>query len=188
MGAAVLTLRSRLHGLPGQGLVTARRVVAAVVGLAAAGCGQEAVPVPEPVVPTTAPPAPPETTTTTEAEPETTTTTVVVTPDEPLVVHPATTLPTWRPRPEPALPSPQGRTTRQDDPFGGWEIPRDIVMCESGGAWGAENASGAAGPYQLMPEHFGGESALNQTCEAQHAKARQLWNGGKGASNWAECL
>lgn len=50
------------------------------------------------------------------------------------------------------------------------------------------------GPYQLMPEHFGGESALNQSREAQHAKAAELWNGGVntrsglGPQNWTACL
>jgi hypothetical protein len=67
-------------------------------------------------------------------------------------------------------------------------IPAYIVECESGGDWNAENASGAAGPYQLMPLHFGGESALNQSPETQHAKAAELWDGGRGASHWAACL
>ena len=89
------------------------------------------------------------------------------------------------------LPSPQSRTVgRGTEPAGGdvWAIPTYIVMCESGGSWTAENLSGAAGPYQLMPEHFGGESALNQSREAQHAKAAELWNGGKGRSHWEACL
>ena len=78
--------------------------------------------------------------------------------------------------------------------YGPWSIPTYVVMCESGGSWDAENASGAAGPYQLMPEHFGGESALNQSQAAQHAKAAYLWNGGVntrsglGPQNWKACL
>lgn len=77
---------------------------------------------------------------------------------------------------------------RQVTTQGDWVIPDYIVECESGGSWTAENPSGAAGPYQLMPEHFGGESALNQTPEEQHAKAAELWNGGRGADNWKACL
>lgn len=69
-----------------------------------------------------------------------------------------------------------------------WSIPTYIVMCESGGDWNAYNASGASGPYQLMPLHFGGELAMYQSRAAQHAKAAELWNGGKGKSHWAECL
>ena len=93
------------------------------------------------------------------------------------------------------LASPQSRTTGRgseppgnDRAYGEWEIPAYIVMCESGGSWTAENASGAGGPYQLMPEHFGGVSALNQTRAAQHAMAKKLWAGGRGARNWKDCL
>lgn len=86
-------------------------------------------------------------------------------------------------------PAPQARTTRGEAVgTGGWAIPEYIVMCESGGDWNAANRSGAAGPYQLMPEHFGGESALSQSPAAQHAKAAELWAGGAGASHWQACL
>lgn len=69
-----------------------------------------------------------------------------------------------------------------------WAIPTYIVMCESGGDWDAYNASGASGPYQIMPMHFGGELAMNQSRAAQHAKAAELWDGGAGKSHWAACL
>ena len=69
-----------------------------------------------------------------------------------------------------------------------WAIPTYIVMCESGGDWNAYNASGASGPYQIMPMHFGGELAMHQSRAAQHAKAAELWDGGKGKSHWSECL
>lgn len=72
---------------------------------------------------------------------------------------------------------------------GEWAIPTYIVMCESGGRWDAYNpSSGASGPYQMIPAHFGGALAMNQSHEAQHAKAAQLWDGGRGRSNWAACL
>ena len=69
-----------------------------------------------------------------------------------------------------------------------WAIPTYIVMCESGGDWNAYNASGASGPYQLMPMHFGGELAMNQSRAAQHAKAAELWDGGRGKRHWEACL
>lgn len=72
--------------------------------------------------------------------------------------------------------------------YGEWAIPAYIVMCESQGQWDAINPSGASGPYQLMPLHFGGELAMNQSRSAQHAKAAQLWNGGEGRYHWAACL
>lgn len=73
-------------------------------------------------------------------------------------------------------------------PTSGWAIPTYIVMCESGGRWDAYNASGASGPYQLMPLHFGGELAMHQSRAAQHAKAAELWDGGNGKSHWSACL
>ncbi len=73
--------------------------------------------------------------------------------------------------------------------YGEWAIPAYIVMCESKGNWMAHNkSSGASGPYQLMPLHFNGALAMHQSRAAQHAKAAQLWNGGKGKGHWSECL
>lgn len=75
-------------------------------------------------------------------------------------------------------------------PYNGWAIPEYIVACETGGtfSWTAYNPSGASGPYQIMPEWFGGELAMNQSHAAQHAMAARIWNGGRGASNWSQCL
>lgn len=72
--------------------------------------------------------------------------------------------------------------------YGEWAIPAYIVECESEGDWYAHNASGASGPYQLMPIHFNGALAMNQSRAAQHAKAAELWDGGRGESHWVECL
>ncbi len=111
------------------------------------------------------------TTTSTEPEPEPTT------PEAPVttrVIRTSTSL--------------RVQTTTIPEITGEWAIPTYIVMCESGGSWTAYNASGASGPYQLMPLHFGGELAMHQSREAQHAKAAQLWNGGKGKHHWSECL
>lgn len=72
-------------------------------------------------------------------------------------------------------------------PYNGWAIPEYIVMCESGGSWDAYNPSGAAGPYQLMPFHFG-DDARNHSQAEQHAMAAKIWAGGAGAQAWAACL
>lgn len=140
----------------------------------------------------------PATTTTTEVPAPVTTVTVSGLPPD---TRGATTT-TVRPRPLPTTALPEHEDDALTDAewyatqpgYGPWSIPTYVVMCESGGSWTAENASGAAGPYQLMPEHFGGESALNQSREAQHAKAAYLWNdgvntrSGLGPQNWKACL
>ncbi len=75
--------------------------------------------------------------------------------------------------------------------YGEWAIPKYIVACETGNtfSWTAYNSSsGASGPYQLIPAHFGGELAMNQSRAAQHQKAAELWNGGRGKSHWEACL
>jgi hypothetical protein len=68
---------------------------------------------------------------------------------------------------------------------GSFAIPCYIVACESGYSWSAYNPSGAAGPYQIMPEHgrpYPIDSAEDRL--AHHRIASSLWNGGAGASNW----
>lgn len=176
-----------------------RHAMVGAIALATAACQSdekpvEVVPVPGtvPVTSTTAPaplvdpsadmPEAPTTTTTTEPPYDWG---PVICPSAP---HPAHHEPCRARIAETAAyeaPSPQSQTVR---PASGWVIPDYIVQCESGGSWGARNPSGAAGPYQLMPEHFGGESALNQSREAQHAKAAELWDGGRGAHHWEQCL
>lgn len=113
------------------------------------------------------------TTTTTEPEPVTTTVPYVA----PVTTRRTTTTVEYEP------PSPQSNMD-----YGEWAIPAYIVMCESGGRWNAYNPSGASGPYQMMPMHFGGELAMNQSRAAQHAMAAKLWAGGAGRSHWAACL
>lgn len=142
----------------------------------------------------------PEPATTTTTEPPAPVTTVTVSKLPPDTRGATST--TVRPRPLPTTTLPENDAAALTDAeryatqpgYGPWSIPTYVVMCESGGSWTAENASGAAGPYQLMPEHFGGQSALNQSREAQHAKAAYLWNGGVntrsglGPQNWKACL
>lgn len=81
------------------------------------------------------------------------------------------------------------RALRQVAPYPGggtwWAIPYYIVYCESRGDWGAYNPSGAADPYQLMPEHGAPFPADTwQEKMETHRIAAALWAGGAGASNW----
>jgi multidrug resistance efflux pump len=76
--------------------------------------------------------------------------------------------------------------------LGDFSIPKAIVMCESGGNYGALNpSSGAGGAYQMLPETYKG---LGGRYKAPHLApkweqdklATKLWNGGAGRGNW-EC-
>ena len=76
--------------------------------------------------------------------------------------------------------------------FDGFAIPKAIVMCESGGNYGALNpSSGAGGAYQFLPETYEG---LGGQAEAPHLApkseqdrlAAKLWADGQGRGNW-EC-
>lgn len=168
-----------------------RCISAALFALALAGCQGRGL---QPQSTSATMPQTNETMPTTTSEParaeeqssttvETTSTTAEIIPE---------TVPVTQPRA--TVPATTARTTApttvavETESSGEWAIPTYIVMCESGGSWTALNASGASGPYQLMPEHFGGELAMNQSRAAQHAKAAELWNGGRGRSNWAACL
>jgi peptidoglycan hydrolase CwlO-like protein len=76
--------------------------------------------------------------------------------------------------------------------FDGFAIPKNIVMCESGGDYGALNpSSGAGGAYQMLPSTYEG---LGGKHEAPHLApkseqdrlAAKLWADGQGRGNW-EC-
>jgi septal ring factor EnvC (AmiA/AmiB activator) len=70
---------------------------------------------------------------------------------------------------------------------GDWAIPEAIVICESGGNYGALNpSSGAGGAYQILPSTwhaYGGEGLPHQASPAeQDAIAAQIWaDSGPGA-------
>lgn len=75
-------------------------------------------------------------------------------------------------------------------PYGEYAIPTYIVMCESGGNFGALNPSGAGGAYQIIPSTwaaYGGlayaPSAVSASEEAQHIVAGRIWSD-VGASAW----
>ncbi len=76
--------------------------------------------------------------------------------------------------------------------FGDFAIPKNIVMCESGGNYGALNpSSGAGGAYQMLPETYeglGGQYAAPHLApkSEQDRLAAKLWDGGRGRGNW-EC-
>lgn len=72
-------------------------------------------------------------------------------------------------------------------------IPAHIVNCESGGSYTAENpTSTASGRYQIVDGTWNGYGGYSHASHApphvQDAKAAELWDGGRGASHWAQCL
>ena len=74
--------------------------------------------------------------------------------------------------------------------FGDWAIPASIVMCESGGNFGAVNpSSGAGGAYQILPstwDLYGGQGNPENASPAEQAEiAAQIW-ADSGAGAW-EC-
>lgn len=77
-------------------------------------------------------------------------------------------------------------------------IPAHIIACESGGSYTAQNpTSSASGKYQMIDSTFQGteagsasgyRSAKDAPPAVQDAAAAEVWNGGRGAGNWAACL
>lgn len=68
---------------------------------------------------------------------------------------------------------------------GRFSIPCYVVACESHYSWSAYNASGAAGPYQIMPEWGRPWPANTRAARmAHHRIAARIWAGGSGAGNW----
>jgi len=75
----------------------------------------------------------------------------------------------------------------------GWAIPASIVECESGGDYAAQNdVSTASGAYQITDGTWAGYGGYGHASDAppavQDAKAAELFDGGAGASHWANCL
>lgn len=71
---------------------------------------------------------------------------------------------------------------------GPYSIPTYIVMCESGGDYGALNpGSGAGGAYQILPstwELYGGEGLPHEASKAEQDRiAAEIW-ADSGASAW----
>jgi septal ring factor EnvC (AmiA/AmiB activator) len=71
---------------------------------------------------------------------------------------------------------------------GPYSIPTYIVMCESGGNYGALNpSSGAGGAYQIIPstwESYGGEGAPHEAPKAEQDRiAAEIW-ADSGGSAW----
>lgn len=66
---------------------------------------------------------------------------------------------------------------------GSYAIPSYIVMCESGGDYGASNPSGAYGAYQIMPGTAAGYGCDLSTPAGQDACAARIY-ASEGASPW----
>jgi len=82
-----------------------------------------------------------------------------------------------------------GAATPTLAPSGGWAIPYQIVLCESGGQNLPPNSAGASGYYQIMPgtwRDYGGTgpAAYLASKAEQDAVAARIWDNGAGASNW----
>lgn len=97
------------------------------------------------------------------------------------------------PAPEPELvqvSSPAPEPTRASGgASNGWAIPESIVMCESGGDYGAENpTSSASGAYQIIDSTWDGYGGYSHASDAppsvQDERAAQIYDGGAGRSNW----
>ncbi|UJA20005.1 hypothetical protein HJD18_07110 [Thermoleophilia bacterium SCSIO 60948] len=89
-----------------------------------------------------------------------------------------------------AAATPEAAEQEVADWMGDWAIPESIVMCESGGNFGAVNPdSGAGGAYQIMPETWQGYGGSGNPEDAspaeQSAIAAQIWQD-SGSAAW-EC-
>jgi septal ring factor EnvC (AmiA/AmiB activator) len=74
-------------------------------------------------------------------------------------------------------------------PSGGWAIPYQVVLCESGGQDLPPNSAGASGYYQILASTWKGAGGTGPAAylaskAEQDAVASRLWDGGAGASNW----
>lgn len=99
----------------------------------------------------------------------------------PPVAKPAATPETTAPASTSSVPAP---TTTSTASSGGYSIPSYIVDCESGGDYGAQNASGAYGAYQIMPSTAAAYGCDLSSASGQDACAAEIY-ADVGASAWA---
>ncbi len=74
------------------------------------------------------------------------------------------------------------------DQIGEWAIPEQIVLCESGGDFGALNpTSGAGGAYQILPstwKAYGGKGLPHEASPEEQARIAALIWADSGGSAW----
>lgn len=98
----------------------------------------------------------------------------------------------WEHPPAPVAPAPTLQQTNSAASsaysYGGgsYSIPTSIVMCESGGNYGAVNpSSGAYGAYQILPSTSAAYGCDMATPAGQDDCAARIWAGGAGRGQWA---
>jgi peptidoglycan hydrolase-like protein with peptidoglycan-binding domain len=73
--------------------------------------------------------------------------------------------------------------------YSGYSIPSSIVQCESGGNWGAVNASsGAGGAYQILPSTwaaYGGTGLPQDASPAEQSAVAAKIYAASGGSAWS---
>lgn len=94
------------------------------------------------------------------------------------------------PAPAPVTPTATTTTTTTSASYGsgGYSIPSGIVQCESGGNWGAVNASsGAGGAYQILPSTwaaYGGTGSPQNASPAEQSAIAARIYAAQGPSAW----
>jgi hypothetical protein len=91
------------------------------------------------------------------------------------------------PEPEPAAPAPVETAAPAASSSGGYAIPSYIVECESGGDYGALNASGAGGAYQIMPgtwQAYGGTGSPHTAPPEEQDRIAAAIYAAEGSSPW----
>jgi len=92
------------------------------------------------------------------------------------------------PAPSPSSSSYNATGSVNGEPCGGDLPPCCVLRRESNGVPTARNPSGAGGLWQFMPSTWNGFGGYSNAADAppsvQNEKARQVWAGGAGGSNW----
>jgi hypothetical protein len=101
--------------------------------------------------------------------------------------------PVAAPAPAPPPPAVSAPEPPSSGVGGDWALPERIVLCESGGDYGAQNpTSSASGAYQIIDSTwaaYGGTDlgyarASDAPPSVQDEIASRIWDGGAGANQW----